>query len=325
MNDERIPGLSDASEQPDTVPASGGLSQSVEQHESGEEYIRMLTRIDEYDEWVENQSEINLVPTMGALHEGHLSLVEAALESSGETVVSVFVNPTQFGKGEDLEKYPRTLNDDVALLTALAKRHQKMITIFAPNEHQMYPDGASSQEQTTVKAGEMGNVFEGRARPGHFDGMLTIVMKLFLFLKPTRAFFGKKDAQQLYLVKRMVNDFRIPTEIVGMPIIREPDGLAKSSRNRYLDEKDRKLALTLYRSLKTVEEHHQEGVHDALEAGLDVLASSSEIKLDYLVAVHPESFTPLPADYRGRSLVMVAAVVGTTRLLDNLEIDFIKQ
>lgn len=286
------------------------------------ERIRVFTRVDEYEAWAETVDEINLIPTMGALHEGHLSLVNAGLHASGHTVVSIFVNPRQFGKNEDLDRYPRTLRADLQALSELAVQVDQDIIVFAPHEHQIYPDGANSTEQTTVKAGALGTVFEGGARPGHFDGMLTVVLKLFQFLRPTRAYFGKKDAQQLYLIRRMVTDFHIPVEVIGCAIVREDDGLALSSRNQYLSDEEREIALTLYQSLKTVEQYSDEGLQQALDAGLDVLASSSEIKLDYLVAVHPESFTPLPTEYRGRSLVMVAAVIGTTRLLDNLEIDF---
>ncbi|PPG42869.1 MULTISPECIES: pantoate--beta-alanine ligase [unclassified Rathayibacter] len=255
---------------------------------------------------------IALVPTMGALHAGHLALVERARELADVVVVSVFVNPLQFGPSEDLDRYPRDLEGDTALLDAAGAD-----LLFAPGVAEMYPDGPSS---TRVVAGEVGGLYEGRARPGHFDGMLTVVAKLLSIAQPGIAVFGQKDAQQLFLVRRMVRDLDLPVEIEGVGIVREEDGLARSSRNRYLDEEQRRAGLVLPRLLAAAAEAADRGAAAAIEAAEAVAHAEPLVKLDYLVVVDPATLLPVDADHRGPALVLVAAIVGTTRLLDNAPI-----
>jgi pantoate--beta-alanine ligase len=254
-------------------------------------------------------ASVALVPTMGALHDGHLSLVRRARELADVVVVSIFVNPLQFAPGEDLERYPRTLEADVAALAALG-----VDAVFAPGVDEMYPRGASS---TTVHAGPIGARYEGAARPGHFDGMLTVVAKLFGIAQPDVALFGQKDAQQVFLVSRMVADLDIPVRIEVVPIVREPDGLALSSRNRYLDETQRTAALVLAESLRAADAAAADGPSELLAEGVAAFGDHDGVNLDYLVVVDPETFLPVTEDFRGRALVLVAATVGTTRLIDN--------
>ena len=267
----------------------------------------------------EQSRQIALVPTMGALHDGHLSLVELAAQRSRNVVVSIFVNPLQFGAGEDLDRYPRTLDEDVAKLEALADElGLENLIVFAPSGSEMYP---TAEPQTTVRGGMVSTMFEGAARPGHFDGMLTVVLKLLNIVEPDVAIFGQKDAQQLFLIRQMVRDLNLQGDIVGAPIVREGDGLALSSRNRYLTDADRQLALTLSGALQAVANSDAGTASGKLEAGLELLASTADIKLDYWAAVNPSTFTPIADDYRGSAIVIVAAKVGQTRLIDNLEIE----
>ncbi|WP_236713735.1 pantoate--beta-alanine ligase, partial [Rathayibacter tanaceti] len=202
-------------------------------------------------------SRVALVPTMGALHAGHLALVERARELADLVIVSIFVNPLQFGPTEDLDRYPRDLAGDTALLDAAG-----VDVVFAPGAVEMYPDGPSS---TRVVAGEVGALYEGRARPGHFDGMLTVVAKLLNIAQPDVALFGQKDAQQLFLVRRMVRDLDLPVVIEAVDIVREEDGLARSSRNRYLDEEQRRAGLALPRLLAAAAGAADRGAAAAVE------------------------------------------------------------
>ncbi|MGB3414260.1 MAG: pantoate--beta-alanine ligase [Microbacteriaceae bacterium] len=268
------------------------------------------------------RDSVILVPTMGALHNGHLSLVREALnQGSTLVVVSIFVNPLQFGVGEDLDKYPRTLDDDLQKLGALAEELDLAeLVVFVPSVEEMYPDGAS---QTTVHAGQVSTMFEGATRPGHFDGMLTVVLKLLNIVRPDGAVFGQKDAQQLHLIRQMVRDFNLRGDILAADIVREADGLALSSRNRYLSDDERALALTLNRALQAVAKSSAETVSERLAAGLELFKNQDGITLDYLVAVEPQTFMPLPDDYRGSAVILVAAKVGQTRLIDNLIQDFV--
>ncbi|WP_241972907.1 pantoate--beta-alanine ligase [Rathayibacter tanaceti] len=254
-------------------------------------------------------SRVALVPTMGALHAGHLALVERARELADLVIVSIFVNPLQFGPTEDLDRYPRDLAGDTALLDAAG-----VDVVFAPGAVEMYPDGPSS---TRVVAGEVGALYEGRARPGHFDGMLTVVAKLLNIAQPDVALFGQKDAQQLFLVRRMVRDLDLPVVIEAVDIVREEDGLARSSRNRYLDEEQRRAGLALPRLLAAAAGAADRGAAAAVEEAEAVAQSEPLVKLDYLVVVNPATLLPVDADHRGPALVLVAAIVGTTRLLDN--------
>nr|WP_323743027.1 MULTISPECIES: pantoate--beta-alanine ligase [unclassified Rathayibacter] len=257
-------------------------------------------------------ASIALVPTMGALHAGHLALVARARELADVVVVSIFVNPLQFGPTEDLDRYPRDLAGDTALLEAAGVDH-----LFAPGVAEMYPDGPSS---TRVVAGEIGALYEGSARPGHFDGMLTVVAKLLNIVHPDVALFGQKDSQQLFLVRRMVRDLDLPAAIEAVGTVREEDGLARSSRNRYLDGEQRRAALVLPRLLAAATEAAEQGAAAALDAARAVAEGEPLVRLDYLVVVDPSTFLPVADDHRGPALVLVAAIVGSTRLLDNAPI-----
>lgn len=252
---------------------------------------------------------VALVPTMGALHDGHLSLVRRAREIADVVVVSIFVNPLQFGAGEDLDRYPRTLGAD---LDALAAYDVELV--FAPTADEMYPDGAV---ETVVTAGHVGALYEGASRPGHFDGMLTVVAKLFNIVRPDRAVFGQKDAQQVFLVRRMVHDLDVPLEIEVVPTVRESDGLAMSSRNRYLEPDQRRAALLLSESLAAAEAAGAEGLDEVLAEAAAAFGDHDGVELDYLVVVDPETFLPVGEEARGEAIVLVAARVGTTRLIDN--------
>lgn len=254
---------------------------------------------------------IALVPTMGALHDGHVAHV-ARLRADDPTafvVVSIFVNPLQFGPAEDFERYPRTLEADVA---RLAEAHADVV--FAPSVAEMYPDGGA---RVTVSSGEIGRSFEGAARPGHFDGALTVVAKLFGIVTPDVASFGEKDAQQLWLVERMVRDLELPVRIVGIPTVREPDGLAMSSRNRYLAPAERDAALALSRALAAARSEADSGIDAVLIAAQATLAEARGVDVDYFSVVDAATFSPVPDDFRGPVIALVAAKVGTTRLIDN--------
>jgi pantoate--beta-alanine ligase len=251
-----------------------------------------------------------LVPTMGALHEGHLALVRAAKRVQGAVVVvSIFVNPLQFGAGEDLDAYPRALDDDVALL-----RTEGVEIVFAPTAADMYPDG----QRTTVLPGPLGAELEGASRPTHFAGMLTVVLKLLQIVRPDRAFFGEKDYQQLVLVRQMVDDLNVGVRIVAVPIVREADGLALSSRNRYLDEVEREQAGALSAALLAGMYAASRGASEALDAARAVLVEVPAIQVDYL-EVRDTWLGPAPRE--GTARLLVAARLGTTRLLDNIAID----
>jgi pantoate--beta-alanine ligase len=254
---------------------------------------------------------LGLVPTMGALHEGHLSLVRAAKSSCDVVAASIFVNPTQFGPNEDLAKYPRTFDHDRDLLE---KEGVKLL--FAPSVDQMYPAGAVSW----VTVEELSGKLDGRSRPGHFRGVTTVVAKLFHIVEPDAAFFGQKDAAQVAIIRRMVRDLNFPVEIVACPIVREADGLAMSSRNAYLDPQQRKQALVLHRALMRVKKDWEAGERDAaklLAMGREEAAGERSVRLDYFEIVDPESLDPVENVARG-ALVAIAAFVGPTRLIDNI-------
>lgn len=243
---------------------------------------------------------VSLVPTMGALHSGHISLVREAQKLGNPVVVSIFVNPLQFAPGEDLEAYPRTLEEDIAKLEA-----EGVEAVFAPSVSTMYPHGP----RTTIHPGPLGSVLEGKTRPTHFAGVLTVVAKLFMLTGATDAFFGEKDYQQLALIRQMVEDLHLPVCVHGCPIVREEDGIALSSRNRYLSDGEHEAALALSRALAT-------GSYDA---ALAQLKAAEGIDLDYLAVTTPE-LEELPEGYTGPARLLVAAKVGETRLIDNVEI-----
>ena len=254
---------------------------------------------------------VGFVPTMGALHEGHLSLVGAARAASDCVVASIFVNPTQFGPNEDLAKYPRSLERDCDML-----EHAGVEFIFAPSVEEMYPAGSV----TWVTVEELSGKLDGRSRPGHFRGVTTVVAKLFHVVEPDKAFFGQKDAAQVAVIRRMVRDLKFPVEIVVCPIVREPDGLAMSSRNAYLSTEERKRALVLHRSLMCVEKMVSAGEQDAtrlLAGGKEELGREPGMRLDYFEIVNPDTLDPV-VDVSDGALVAVAAYAGTTRLIDNI-------
>jgi len=258
-------------------------------------------------------SPVVLVPTMGALHEGHRALIRRARELAGpdgSVVVSVFVNPLQFGAGEDLDRYPRTLLDDV-----LIGADEGADLVFAPPAVQMYP----RPQLVTVDPGPMGRILEGESRPGHFSGVLTVVAKLLQLTRPDAAMFGEKDAQQLALVRRMAQDVDLGVEIVGVPTVRDPDGLAISSRNRFLSPAERQTALLLPAALRAGQEAAHAGPAAVLKAAGEILATIADppLRLDYLALVDPDTFEEAGEDYAGPARLLVAARVGTTRLIDN--------
>ncbi|UUU31782.1 pantoate--beta-alanine ligase [Streptomyces sp. CA-210063] len=304
-----------------------------------------------------------VVMTMGALHEGHATLIRTAREiagDAGEVVVTVFVNPLQFGAGEDLDRYPRTLDADVKLAEQAGAD-----AVFAPGVDEVYPGG---EPQVRITAGPMGERLEGASRPGHFDGMLTVVAKLLHLTRPDVALYGQKDAQQLALIRRMVRDLNFGVEIVGVPTVREADGLALSSRNRYLSTEERRTALALSQALFAGRDRHaaQEALRararevPATRARAEALSAIGESRaaadahamaksapggpaavraaarlvldealrmkpplvLDYLALVDPADFTDIPDDFTGEAVLAVAARVGTTRLIDNIPLTF---
>ncbi|MFG1688338.1 pantoate--beta-alanine ligase [Nonomuraea sp. NPDC049269] len=254
------------------------------------------------------QGSVALVPTMGALHEGHRSLIREARTRADQVVVSIFVNPLQFSPNEDFSRYPRTFDADLE-----ACRDEGVDVVFAPTADDMYPP----DRQVSVQSGEMGTIVEGAVRPGHFDGVLTVVLKLFNLVQPDVAIFGQKDAQQLAMIRRMVADLDLPIDIVGAPTVREPDGLALSSRNRYLSADERQVALALSTALRA---GAAESVPSKIRAAaLSVLeAAAPRLALDYLVLVDPATFTEVYELFQGEAVLAVAAKVGTTRLIDNV-------
>ena len=258
-------------------------------------------------------TRVVLVPTMGALHAGHLALARRARELGDTVVVSIFVNPLQFGAHEDLARYPRTLDSDIEALAELGVPY-----VFVPSAQEMYPDGAA---ETRVSAGPVGSLYEGAARPGHFDGMLTVVAKLINIVDPDAAVFGQKDAQQVYLIERMVAELNFRVAIDVVPTVREEGGLARSSRNRFLDPVHRESARALSVGLAAAATAASQGAPAALAAAHAVIDAQPLVKLDYLVVVHPQTFRPVDDDYRGPARMLVAALVGTTRLIDNVPLD----
>ena len=257
-----------------------------------------------------DSQRVGLVPTMGALHEGHLSLVRAAKGQSDVVLVSIFVNPTQFGPNEDYAKYPRTFERDCQML-----EREGVDVVFAPSVEEMYPKGAA----TYVTVDGLSEKLCGKSRRGHFRGVTTVVSKLFHAAEPDTAFFGQKDAAQVAIIRRMVRDLNVPVEIVVCPIVREPDGLAMSSRNAYLNPQQRQSALALSRSLRRVEQLFAQSERDTkkmIQAGKAVIAQASSVRLDYFEIVDLENLESVPT-VSDSALVAVAAFVGTTRLIDN--------
>lgn len=269
-----------------------------------EELVTLLARA---------SGRVGFVPTMGALHEGHASLVRVARERVGDgpVVVSIFVNPLQFGPGEDLDRYPRTLEADLEICA-----REGVDVVFAPSVEEVYPGG---EPQVMVRPGPMAKILEGKVRPGHFRGVLTVVAKLFGLVRPDVAVFGQKDYQQLALIRRMVLDLNMGVEVVGAETVREADGLALSSRNRYLDAEQRESAAALSRVLRAAQDAAEYGADIALAAARAELRAAQGVDLDYLVVTDPD-LGELPSDVPAgtEARVLIAARVGTTRLIDNM-------
>jgi pantoate--beta-alanine ligase len=277
--------------------------------------MRILRTVSELREWSRSErndsgNTIGLVPTMGALHAGHASLIRAAAESCGFVAVSIFVNPTQFGPNEDFARYPRSFEADCALAKANGAH-----AIFAPTVEELYPAGAA----TFVEVEGLSSRLDGKSRPGHFRGVATVVAKLLIAAEPDRAFFGQKDAAQVSIIRRMVTDLRIGTEIVVCPIVREADGLAMSSRNAYLSPDERAQALVLSRAIRNVESVFAAGERNAgalIAAARETFAAESAVRVDYVELVDWSTLEPIETAAPG-ALFAVASYVGATRLIDN--------
>ncbi len=277
--------------------------------------MKIIHKIDELKSIVKNiDKSIGLVPTMGALHLGHASLIKKSVEENDFTIVSVFVNPVQFGINEDFDKYPRTLEKDTKLCEELGAD-----IVFAPSADEMYQD---TKELTLVcPPYSVINKLCGKSRPGHFDGVATVVSKLFNISKCTRAYFGQKDAQQLFIIKKMVKDLNFDVEIVPCPIVREKDGLALSSRNSYLDEKARQEGLKLSKALNYAKELWQKGIKDKQTLYDSALKIMEGLDVDYVEIVNPETFEDWE-EKDDKALMLVAAKIPptNTRLIDNMEL-----
>lgn len=266
-------------------------------------------------EWKKNGQTIGLVPTMGALHAGHASLIKKAKETCDKVVVSVFVNPIQFGPNEDYDKYPRTIEKDLKICEELG-----INIVFAPSPNEMYGNGVKLSDTELTFVCPPYNLIDcmcGKSRPGHFDGVATVVLKLFNIVQPDFAFFGQKDAQQLFILKRMVHDLNLDLTIVPCPIVREKDGLALSSRNTYLSDEERKTALTISKSLNQIKILYNQGIKDTkklFDAAISILDKSLE--LEYLEFRNADTFEEVQ-EINGTTLVAIAAKCGKTRLIDN--------
>lgn len=256
-----------------------------------------------------HEGTVAVVMTMGALHDGHATLIRTARKRADHVIVTIFLNPLQFGPKEDLSRYPRTFDSDMEICT-----REGVDLVFAPTPDVIYPDGDPG---VRVSAGPLGDVLEGQSRAGHFDGVLTVVGKLLHLTAADKAFFGQKDAQQLLLIRRMAKDLDFPVEIISVATVRESDGLAMSSRNTYLTESDRETALCLSRALRAGADAASEGPSAIRRAARSVLVREPLALIDYLVLVHPHTLEDVPEWYRGEALLAVAGRVGTTRLIDN--------
>jgi pantoate--beta-alanine ligase len=279
---------------------------------SNPELITSIAAMREASRLAKRQGTIALVPTMGALHEGHLSLVRAARAGCNTVVVSIFVNPMQFGPNEDYNRYPRTLNADLDLLG-----REQVDFVFAPGTAEMYPKGDT---RTIVEVPDIGDRLDGASRLGHFRGVATVVAKLFHITLPDLAFFGQKDAAQVAVLRAMVRDLNFPLELVICPTVREPDGLAMSSRNRYLTTGERTQSLALYRALSEAHDEVHRGVLDARELRntmMRVIQIEPSACVEYIEVVDPESLLPLE-DVSEGALLAIAARIGGTRLIDNI-------
>jgi len=280
--------------------------------------MRIATRVDEMksiaEEYRKNGKRISFVPTMGYLHEGHLSLVDIARKDGDICVVSIFVNPIQFGPGEDYERYPRDVERDERLL-----EQRGCDVLFYPSASEMYPEDFL----TRVRVEKLSSILCGKSRPGHFEGVTTVVLKLFNIVKPHVAVFGEKDYQQLVIIKRMVRDLNLDVEIVAGEIIREKDGLAMSSRNVYLDPVERKQATCLFRSMLLAQDMVKAGIRDTktiVEAVGGFIKKFDRARIDYVKIVHPDTLEELE-EIHDRARILLAVYFGKARLIDNMEID----
>lgn len=265
--------------------------------------------------WRKQNFSIGFVPTMGYLHKGHLSLVNASLEDNGKTIVSIFVNPIQFGKGEDLESYPRDEKKDMAIC-----RRNQVDVIFMPSEEEMYPNGFN----TFVDVSEASKWLTGETRPGHFKGVCTVVSKLFNIVRPHKAYFGQKDAQQLAVIKTMTKDLNMDVEVIGCPTVREQNGLAMSSRNSYLDEKELQKATGIYKVLKIGRSMYENGKSSLYvrQEPMKVLEADYGLQTNYIHVVDPVTMIPRPSESIPSSgdLLMISVTIGNTTLIDNIEL-----
>jgi pantoate--beta-alanine ligase len=277
--------------------------------------MQVLATIAELSQWrAATAPPIGFVPTMGYLHAGHLSLVRRARAENGSVVVSIFVNPTQFGPDEDFQRYPRDLHSDLALLESA-----QVEAVFTPEVDEMYPVGAS----TIVEVEALSNILEGASRPGHFRGVAMVVCTLFHLVQPHRAYFGEKDYQQLQVIQRMVYDLKMPVEVIGCPTVREPDGLAMSSRNVYLNPGERQAAIALSRALFQASDLFREGVRDVprLQAEVqNLLVKEPLIRIDYVAIVHPHTLQPVAMLESEGAVICIAVWIGHTRLIDNIRL-----
>lgn len=258
---------------------------------------------------VDTRATVGVVMTMGALHAGHRELIRVARRRCDVTVVTIFLNPLQFGANEDLSRYPQTLDSDMSLC-----REESVDVVFAPGRDEVYPSGPPT---VRIAAGPLGDVLEGAFRPGHFDGVLTVVAKLLHITAPDIAYYGQKDAQQLLLIRRMVSDLDFPVVVEAVPTVRDPDGLALSSRNGYLTPADRTAALSLSRALREGAEAAAQGPTAVRRAAHACLTAAHGVAVDYLVLVDPDDLSEVPEHHAGPALLAVAARVGSTRLIDN--------
>jgi pantoate--beta-alanine ligase len=278
--------------------------------------VKIIHTVADLRKELDHLVNVGFVPTMGALHEGHLSLIELAIEEASVVVVSIFVNPTQFGDAVDFDRYPRTLETDVAMLESLPKAPD---FLFVPSVQEVYPDGLDAP--LAPRAGALGSVFEGVSRPGHFEGMLHVVSWFFRAVRPQLAVFGAKDAQQLFLVKRMVHrEFKDEIRILEGETVRAKSMLALSSRNARLSPEGLAIAPVLFETMVNAEELITEGVAPsiALQRARKRIESQPLAKLDYLALVSKETFAPIADDFTGNAVMLVAAVIDGVRLIDNI-------
>jgi len=273
--------------------------------------IKEINQMKDYRRKIRTGQSVGFVPTMGALHKGHLSLIRRARQQCNKVVISIFVNPTQFGRGEDYQRYPRNLSEDVSL-----SEKEGVDVVFTPSVEEMYPQGYSTFVEVE---GPLSSTLEGAFRPGHFKGVATVLVKLFNIINPHYSYLGEKDYQQALIVKKMVKELNLDTKIIVLPTIREKDGLALSSRNSYLNEEERRAATILYKALKRAELWIKEGERNPfsiVSRVKDFIRKEPLAKIDYVAVVNPETLEKVE-DIKGKVLIALAVKIGETRLIDN--------